>query len=117
MEFPLTNSKIWLLKEPIDFRAGIYTLCELATMHMTQPVKEGFFIFHNRRCDSVKCLCWHKNGFVMLYKKMEKGRFSFVKNKAQGAIPLEKTELEWLLAGLPWHQMRHWKELDYEKFV
>jgi transposase len=116
MEFPLTNSKIWLLKEPIDFRSGLYRLCDLVVTQLKQPIKEGFFIFHNRRGDSVKCLCWHKNGFVMLYKKIEKGRFSFMKNKQVGTMLLEKVELEWLLAGLPWHEMRHWQELDYDKF-
>jgi hypothetical protein len=52
----------------------------------------------------------------MLYKKIEKGRFSFMKNKQVGTMLLEKVELEWLLAGLPWHEMRHWQELDYDKF-
>ena len=117
MEFPLSNSKIWLLKEPIDFRAGIYSLCNLVTTHLNQPIKEGLFIFHNRRGNAVKCLCWHKNGFVMIYKKMEKGRFCFSPSKSNGAMALEKCELEWLVAGLDWKKMRDWKELDYDKFA
>ena len=102
MEFPLSNSKIWLYKEPIDFRAGLYGLCNLVVSQLKKPVK---------------CLFWHKNGYVLIYKKLEKDHFCFQKNPTEGTILLEKHELEWLLAGLDWHKMRHWKELDYNKFA
>ena len=117
MEFPLSDSKIWLYKEPIDFRAGLYGLCNLVVSQLKKPVKEGLFIFHNRKRDAIKCLFWHKNGYVLIYKKLEKDHFCFQKNPMEGTILLEKHELEWLFAGLDWHKMRHWKELDYNKFA
>lgn len=74
------------------------------------------YLFLNKARDKIKCLSWHKNGFMLLYKRLEVGKFCFEFNKQQGTIELKEQELGWLLAGLEWHKMRNWKELNYEKF-
>jgi transposase len=60
-------------------------------------------------------LSWHKNGFVLFYKRLEKGRFKINIDKS-GIVEMSVSEVSWLLAGLEWEQMREWRELDYEKF-
>jgi transposase len=77
--------------------------------------KDEIYLFFNRHRDKIKCLSWHKNGFVMFYKRIEEGKFKIEINNA-GVVELNVTEMSWLLAGLEWEQMRAWDELDYDKF-
>ena len=55
-------------------------------------------------------MSWHKNGFVSIYKRLEKGKFCFQFNKEQGVSEMSMDEFSWLLAGLEWQKMRHWNE-------
>lgn len=116
MQLQLYGNKIWLYRKPIDFRKSITGLSTLIVTDMQRNPQEGIYIFYNRYCDKVKCLSWHKNGFILLYKKIEKNRFSFAFNKESGVIEMSVQEVGWLLAGLQWQKMRDWRELNYEKF-
>ena len=69
-----------------------------------------------KKRDKIKCLSWHKNGFILLYKRLEQGRFYFDFKANQGVTEMNMDELQWLLAGLEWQKMRHWRELSYDKF-
>jgi transposase len=73
-------------------------------------------LFYNKGKNKLKCLSWHKNGFVLVYKRLEKGRFYFDFNKNQGVSEMNVDELGWLFAGLEWQKMRDWRELSYDKF-
>ncbi len=116
MQLQLYGRKIWLYRQPIDFRRSIDGLVELIHNGLQQKPQDGIYLFYNRHCDKVKCLSWHKNGFILLYKRLEKGRFYFKHNPANGVMEVGVDELSWLLAGLEWHKMRDWRELNYDKF-
>lgn len=116
MQLQLYGKKIWLYRAAIDFRKSIDGLSYLVTSEIKQQPKEGIYLFFNRSRDKVKCLSWHKNGFVLLYKRLEKGRFCIEYNQETGVVEVTADELSWLLAGLEWKKMRDWKELNYEKF-
>ncbi len=116
MQLQLYGNKIWLFRKCVDFRRSIDGLSSLIALEMQKNPQEGIYIFYNRHRDKVKCLSWHKNGFILLYKKLEKGKFIFTFNKETGAAEMTATEVSWLLAGLEWQRMRHWHELNYDKF-
>ena len=116
MQLQLYGKKIWVYRKAIDFRAAIDGLSYLVSAEMKQSPRDGIYLFFNRKQDKVKCLSWHKNGFVLCYKRLEKGRFCFVFSEASGAIEVNEHELGWLLAGLEWQKMRDWQELNYSKF-
>ena len=59
----------------------------------------ALFAFCNRQRDKVKVLYWHKNGFCLLYKRLEKGRFQWPK-QASDILCSSERELKWLLEGL-----------------
>ena len=107
MQLQLYGRKIWLYRQPIDFRRSIDGLVELIHSELKQKPQE---------LDKVKCLSWHKNGFILLYKRLEKGRFYFKQNPTNGVMEVGIDELSWLLAGLEWQKMRDWRELNYDKF-
>ena len=116
MQLQLYGNKIWVFRKPIDFRCGIDGLSSLIVMDLNHKPQEGIFIFYNRHLDKIKCLSWHKNGFILLYKRLEKGRFNFHFNKELGACEMSIQELSWALAGLQWQKMRDWHDLEYDKF-
>ena len=115
MHLPLYGKQIWVFRKPVDFRQSIDGLSAYVSAMKGNP-QEGIYLFYNRNHDKIKCLSWHKNGFILLYKRLEKGRFRFLFNKEEGAIEIKAQELGWLLAGLEWQKMKDWQELDYQKF-
>jgi transposase len=116
MQLQLYGNKIWIFRKPIDFRKSIDGLSSLITLEMQKNPQAGIYIFYNRHRDKIKCLSWHKNGFILLYKKLEKSKFIFRFNKEEGTAEISMQEVSWLLAGLEWQRMRDWRELNYDKF-
>ncbi len=116
MQLQLYGKKIWLYRQAIDFRKAIDGLLGLLSVDGETTLQEGIYLFYNGNRDKVKCLTWHKNGYMMLYKRLEKGRFDFRHASKKGMIEITEAELGWLLAGLEWQKMRQWGDLNYDKF-
>lgn len=116
MQLQLYGKKIWLYRSAVDFRSSIDGLSYLVTSEIKQNPKEGIYLFFNHSRDKIKCLSWHKNGFVLFYKRLETGRFCMNFNKMTGTIEVNTDEFSWLFAGLEWQKMKDWKELSYDKF-
>jgi transposase len=116
MQLQLYGNQIWVYKTAIDFRSSIDGLSSLIQRDLKRNPQEGIYLFYNRHHDKLKCLSWHKNGFILLYKRLEKGKFHFVFNKQHGIFEIGVQELGWILAGLEWQKMQNWRELDYSKF-
>ena len=116
MQLQLYGKKIWIFRQAIDFRSSIDGLSALVVNSIKQNPQNGIYLFYNKGKDKVKCLSWHKNGFILVYKRLDKGRFYFNFNKEQGVSEMSMDELRWLFAGLEWQKMRDWRELSYDKF-
>jgi transposase len=116
MHLQLYGKKIWLYREAIDFRRSIDGLVNIINAELKQNPQEGIYLFYNRHHDKVKCISWHRNGYILFYKRLEKGRFYFKHNTCHGVVEMGVDELSWLLAGLEWQKMRDWRELNYDKF-
>lgn len=99
MELKLSSPNVWVYNEPVDFRLSIDGLTEFACQHLDGSLQEDVFIFYNRNRDKLKLLAWHGNGFVLLYKRLERGRFTFSRDK-KGYTTIDERQLSWLLAGL-----------------
>ena len=116
MQLELYGKTLWVYRRSVDFRSSIDGLSSLISGELRQNPKEGVYLFYNRHRDKIKGLSWHKNGFVLFYKRMESGRFSMGFNKETGVMQVHSDEFAWLLAGLEWQKMRSWKELSYDTF-
>jgi len=103
MELELRSKKIWLYDGVVDFRKSIDGLSLLVGEQLKASQMEAIFLFFNRRRDKVKVLAWHGNGFILLYKRLERGRFSMIER--QGEEVFDKRQLSLLLAGLDLENM------------
>jgi transposase len=115
MQLKLSSPKIWLATQAVDFRLSIDGLCQIIQATFNLDLKEGLFIFYNRTKKKIKILTWHKNGFVLVYKRMEQGCF-VIRTSDEGLMTVDEKQLSWLLAGLDWESMSAWKELEFDDY-
>jgi transposase len=60
-------------------RFGFDALAGLVTSHFgMNPVCGHIFVFFSRRRDRMKLLFWDSEGFVLYYKRLETGTFSWI---------------------------------------
>jgi transposase len=73
--FSLGSSHQYFLYTGIaDMRKGFDALCGLVSEQLRRnPLSGEVFIFINRRRDHIKLLHWEYSGFVMYYKRLERG--------------------------------------------
>ncbi len=115
MQLKIASPKIWLATEAVDFRLAIDGLCQVIQSSFKMDLRDGLYIFYNRTRKKIKILTWHKNGFVLIYKRIEQGSFS-IHASAEGLMSLDEKQLSWLLAGLDWVSMSDWKELEFDNY-
>ena len=71
-----TPPRILVARDPVDFRKSIDGLAAVCEVHLQeQPLDGTLYVFTNRRRSAMKMLVWTHGGFLMLYKRLEKGRF------------------------------------------
>ena len=92
---------VWIYKPSIDFRKQINGLVAMVTEEMGQRPNDGsLYIFRNRGRNKIKVLMWDRNGFVLAYKRLEKGRFDMPEDKA-GSVEITGDQLLMLISGMP----------------
>ncbi len=116
MQLTLHSNQIWIGREAVDFRKAIDGLCSVVIEQFGHNPQQGIYIFYNRGRDKIKVLGWHRNGFVLIYKRLEHGRFHIVK-QSDDVVMLDAKQLSWLLAGLDWPLMSNWEELNYDDYT
>jgi transposase len=105
------NTAIWLYQEPVDFRKQLDSLIILVSGKLKKdPASGNWFIFRNKQGNKLKIIVWEHNGFWMLYKRIEKGRFQLPK-KEDKQMTVTPHQLSWLLSGISMDQISALKEL------
>ncbi len=111
-------STIYIAYGVTDFRKQIHSLCSIVTkkFHMN-PYSKAAFIFCNKKRNSIRVLCYDKNGFILAQKTLldtEKMKFQWPKNKEEMKI-ITKEQLNWLLSGLKIYPEKYFKEIEISK--
>ena len=101
MSLPATV-RIFAAVEPVDLRKGFDALaCLVRQVIVDDPLSGHLFVFMNRRADRIKVLFWTRNGYCVLYKRLERGRLHLpTRTRQGGSIVLEAAELSALLDGI-----------------
>ena len=99
MKLP-TTGRILVYGKPVDMRKGFDGLEGLVATELGEdPTGGDLFVFTNRRGNLAKALLWDRTGYVILSKRLERGRFRL---RASGnKVELCPQNLEFLLDGIP----------------
>lgn len=104
------RARIYLAADAIDLRKGFDTLAAATRSIIREdPLSGHWFVFVNRRRNRLKVLVWEPSGYLMLYKRLERGRFHLPTAPGLGArhVEIEATELGLMMAGIDLRGARH----------
>lgn len=119
-----SSVRIYIAARPVDLRKGFYKLAALTRSVIAEdPLSGHIFVFINRRKNRVKCLWWDRTGWLMLYKKLERGTFALPAEPLLGQthIEVDAGELAMMLEGVElagakrrtrWRRLPHESELE-----
>ena len=84
-----------------DLRKGISGLAQIieGNYHLDPFETNTLFLFCGKRGDRIKALLWEGNGFLLLYKRWERGTLSWPRTPNEVA-EISKHEYRLLLQGL-----------------
>jgi transposase len=73
------STKIFVCKQSVDMRLSFDGLSGLVRTYFSMDALSGhLFVFFSKKRDRVKILAWDVDGFILYYKRLEKGTFSWI---------------------------------------
>lgn len=96
------STKIFLCSQPIDMRLSFDGLSGMVQSHFgMNPLCGHLFIFLSKRRNCMKVLFWNIDGFVLYYKRLEKGTFSWLTDiDMEDGSEILASDFALLLAGI-----------------
>lgn len=94
--------RIYLASKTVDMRKGFDGLMAYVQSEWRfDPYTGHLFCFVGKRRDRIKILFWDRGGFVIYFKRLERGRFRMPEFRADAAsVELEAPQLVMLLDGI-----------------
>lgn len=102
---------VYLCTRPVDMRCGFDRLAELAKSELGRnPLRGGLFVFFSRNRRRAKILFWDRDGFWLLYRRLEAGVFHI--DVRDGYEEISGVDLKLLLEGVELSRIKLRKEID-----
>ena len=93
----LTSDNIYIVCGHTDMRKSIDGLAALVQQQFQLDLfASSALLFCGRRRDRMKVLLWEDDGFLLLYKRLEDGKFSWPHNEQD----ITREQFIWLTQGL-----------------
>ena len=91
-----------------DLRFRIDSLAAIAErkFHMHLFVPNTLFLFCGRSSTRIKVLLWEGDGFLLLYKRVESGHFTWPRSSTE-LRPLSAEQFHWLMQGFAINPVIH----------
>jgi transposase len=102
--------RIYVAVQPVDGRKGIDGLSALVRSGLGyDPLSGALFVFFSRRLDRARILYFGHNGYWLLSKRLERGRFRLPWDAADGITvrDIEAAQLQLILEGIDLRDARH----------
>jgi transposase len=101
-----TVKNIYIACGYTDMRKSIDGLATIVKQKFNMdPFSSSLFLFCGKSCNRMKALQWEEDGFVLLYKRLENGRYKWPRTPEQ-VRHLSEQEFRWLMEGLSIEQPR-----------
>jgi transposase len=111
------DMQVFVATAPVDMRKSIDGLSMLVVEVLAmQPKSSYVFVFYNRACKKVKILYWDRNGFVVHYKRLQNGKFRLPRDIDGAQYEISLGQLTGLLAGLDFHLMSLFPEVNFNNY-
>lgn len=113
--------RIYVAAEAVDLRRGFDGLAAATRSVIREdPLSGHLFVFTNRRRNRVKVLVWDRTGYLLLYKRLERGTFHLAMEPAVGCrhVEIDAGELGLMLEGIDLRGARRrerWRRLPHER--
>lgn len=108
----LSYQNIYLYRHAIDMRKGMDGLAALVQSEMLMnPYHTNLYLFSNRSRDKLKILLWERNGFWVLYKRLQKQKFHWPDWFENSELQLSCEQCSQLLQGINLNGLRPHKTL------
>ncbi len=97
---PDSFNGIYIVCGYTDLRYGIDSLAAIIERkyHMDLFTPNTLFLFCGRSASKIKGLLWEGDGFLLLYKRVENGHFSWPRNSNE-LRDLSPEQFRWLMQG------------------
>jgi transposase len=97
--------KIYVAPGATDMRKAIDGLSALVREALGEnPLSGHLFVFANRRRDRLKILVWDRDGYWVLFKRLEAGTFRWPQEGATAPVVMTARDLMLILEGV---DLRH----------
>lgn len=93
--------QIYIVCGYTDMRYGIDSLAAIIKSKLVRDpcVPDTLYLFCGRKTDRIKGLVWERDGFLLLYKRLEKGNFMWPRTESE-VRALTGQQFRWLMEGL-----------------
>ena len=110
--------KVYILCGFTDLRMGIDGLASIVQnqVALNPFTPRCLFLFCGRRTDRIKGLVWEEDGFLLVYKRLEQGKFIWPRNEHE-VQSLSREQYQWLMQGLTIAPKRHVEKVHPEKAI
>jgi transposase len=95
--------RIFVAAEAVDLRRGFDGLAATTRSVIREdPLNGHLFVFLNRRRNRIKLLVWDRTGYLVVYKRLERGTFCLPTAPAPGHrhVEMDAGELALMLEGI-----------------
>jgi len=107
----IAAEKVYIACGYTDLRKQIDGLAAVVKqVFKLDPLARNLYLFCGRRCDRIKALYWEGDGFILLYKRLENGRFQWPRKESEARL-ITPQQLRWLLEGLSVEQPKALKKV------
>ena len=108
----LSAENIYIVCGHTDMRKSIDGLAAIVQQQYKLDLfSSSAFLFCGRRRDRLKVLLWESDGFLLLYKRLEDGKFNWPRSE-QEVRNLTREQYIWLMQGLSVDQPKAIKKVE-----
>ena len=108
----LSADNIYIVCGHTDMRKSIDGLAAIVQQQYKLDLfSSSAFLFCGRRRDRLKVLLWEADGFLLLYKRIEDGKFNWPRSE-QEVRNLTREQYIWLMQGLSVDQPKAIKKVE-----